>query len=1008
MKFALALPNCHASLLLICTIALSFLSNQALGEDKFPEIYNTQKETIPFSSIETELASVRVPDGFRVQMFASEPEVQQPIGFTTDHKGRLWVAENYTYAESGVGFAKNLKDRIVILEDTDGDGVCDRRKVFWDQGDKLTSVLVGFGGVWALCAPKLLFIPDKDGDDVPDSEPVVVLDGWDDNRVGHNVVNGLCWGPDGWIYGRHGIQATSLVGKPGAAPSQRTALNCCIWRYHPTRGLFEVVAQGGTNPWGFDYDDTGQMFFINTVIGHLWHVVPGAFYKRMYGAHFEPYLYDLIDQCADHIHWASGERWQDAKNGMTDGTDIAGGGHAHCGLMAYLGDNWPERYRNTLFTVNLHGHRLNNDSIERNGTGYVGRHQPDFFFCKDPWFRGIELLYGPDGGVYLADWTDIGECHETDGVHRTSGRIFKITYGEPEKKTDLDLSRLSDLELVNLQLHPNDWYVRQSRRLLQERAADGKDMSESRGELLRLYQTQTDVTRRLRALWCLSVINAIDEQWLIGQLADPNEHIRVWAIRLLMDQGKPSPAIVEAFTHMAPSETSGLVRQFLASSLQKIDTSERWRIAEGLAGHAEDASDPVQPLMLWYGTMKAVPEHPKEALELARVTQVPYLRRNIARRITSDLETHPVVVESLVQLALGTDSPDSCLDILSGMNNALRGWVHAEPPPSWPKLSDRVTASEDSKAKDLIRAISVVFGEGRALEELKQVALDGTADPASRRKAIEILVSSHAEGMEPLLIKWLEDRSVATQAAKSLAAFNSPEAPAVLIARYRSLDPEYRTACLNTLSTKPAFALPLLEAVASGEIPREDLSAFHARQIRSFGDETLNRKLAEVWGEVRETAQAKKSLYDLFQNRLTKEVLAGADLEKGRDLFLKTCSSCHVLFGEGRLVGPDLTGGNRQNLAYLLENLVDPSATVPADFKMSIVTIVDGRVLNGVVLDSPGKTLVLKTKDEDLIIDREEIEKIRPSELSLMPDGLLDALPEDQVRDLIGYVMSSR
>ena len=194
---------------------------------------NTQAETIALTSPQQAAASFAAPEGFQVSLFASEPDVRQPIAFTTDARGRLWVAENNTYAERTLNFDLSQHDRIVILEDTDHDGRADRHKVFWDQGTRLTSVEVGFGGVWALCPPRLLFLPDRNGDDVPDGEPQVILDGWDTDAVRHNIANGLRWGPDGWLYGRHGIQATSRVGPPGTPSDQRIALNCCIWRYHP-------------------------------------------------------------------------------------------------------------------------------------------------------------------------------------------------------------------------------------------------------------------------------------------------------------------------------------------------------------------------------------------------------------------------------------------------------------------------------------------------------------------------------------------------------------------------------------------------------------------------------------------------------------------------------------------------------------------------------------------------------------------------------------------------------
>jgi len=304
-------------------------------------------------------AAVKAPPGFHVTMFAAEPDVQQPIAIATDSRGRLWVAECYTYAESKVNFDSTLRDRIVILEDADNDGHFDKRTVFWDQGQRLTSVELGFGGVWVTCAPQLLFIPDRNGDDIPDGPPEVVLDGWDANAVRHNIVNGLRWGPDGWLYGRHGILATSNVGAPGMPEAQRVKINAGIWRYHPTRKVFEVVAHGTTNPWGMDWNEVGEAFFTNTVIGHLWHLIPGAHYERMYGEDFNTHTYQLLGQCADHYHFDTGAGWTKSRASLdgapASASDALGGGHAHCGCLIYQGDQWPEYWRGKVLTINFHG-----------------------------------------------------------------------------------------------------------------------------------------------------------------------------------------------------------------------------------------------------------------------------------------------------------------------------------------------------------------------------------------------------------------------------------------------------------------------------------------------------------------------------------------------------------------------------------------------------------------------------------------------------------------------------
>ena len=601
------------------------------------QLVNTQEITTPLTKPVDAVRGISLPEGFRVQLSASEPDVRQPIAMAWDSRGRLWVAECYTYAESRVNFDLRLKDRILIFEDSDNDGVFDKRTVFWDQASQLSSIAIGFGGVWAACAPNILFIPDRDGDDVPDAAPEVVLDGFDNDRVRHNIVNGLKWGPDGWLYGRHGILASSEVGVPGTPREQRTRINCSLFRYHPLTRRFDVVCHGTTNSWGHDWDEHGQLFFINSVIGHLWHALPGARYRRMYGNHFDKFLYELIPQTGDHFHWDQGnEHWADLKKkGMTSPTDAAGGGHAHCGMMIYGADNWPEEYRGQVFTLNLHGRRINRDTLSRQGAGYVGRHANDLMRTRDLWFRGIDLGYGPDGGVFVLDWSDIGECHESDGIHRTSGRIFKITHGKPKPLTG-DLAKRSSLELAKLQTHPNEWHARMARRVLQERAAAGVALGQARKDLFELYSGSESVPHRLRALWALYITGGLEEAWLLEQTHDESEPVRVWAIKLLTDEGRVSEQALGRFVEMAGSDLAGLVQLHLASTLRLLPLAKRWALAKPMVSHRVFADDPVLPLMIWYGINPAVGADRAEAVQLLAQCQIPKVRQFIARRLAAD------------------------------------------------------------------------------------------------------------------------------------------------------------------------------------------------------------------------------------------------------------------------------------------------------------------------------------------------------------------------------------
>ena len=575
------------------------------------------------------LAAIGVPEGFQVTLFAAEPTVAQPIAMTFDDRGRLWVAECFSHPV----WKPTGGDRISILEDFDGDGRYDRRKIFWDQGNYLTGLAFGHGGVWICNTPNLMFIPDRDGDDQPDGEPVIVLDGWQRDSP-HNVVNNLTWGPDGWLYGCIGQAVVGYIGKPGETREERTAVSRGIWRYHPQRAVFEVVATGAVNPWGLDFDDYGEGFFTNCVLAHLWHLVPGAYYERRQGEHDYPYAYRRIGPICDHLHWGGGE-WTDSRGGR-GGHSVAGGGHAHAGLMIYLGDNWPDRYRHSVFMGNLHGNRINNDRLQRQRSSYVGQHADDFLRGNSPWFRCVAQRYGPDGAVMVSDWHDLGECHDHDGSHRTSGRIYRVSYGATNALGKINLAENSNSDLVQLQLHKNDWYVRHARRLLQERAVRGEEMDQVQANLLRIFESHPDPTRQLRGLWALWAINRADDTFLAEALDHQNEHVRAWAIRLLCDDRNVPAAALQAFALLATQETSALVRLHLAAAMQRIPLDDRWPIARGLVAREEDSGDAFIPAMIWYGIEPLVHDDLSRSLKLLQSSQIPLVRELIARRALSE------------------------------------------------------------------------------------------------------------------------------------------------------------------------------------------------------------------------------------------------------------------------------------------------------------------------------------------------------------------------------------
>jgi len=1001
------------------TLVGLFCSGWDVHAEDFPDPVNSEKDPGAAMPAEQAAATFRTPEGFKVGLFASEPDVQNPIAMAWDARGRLWIAENYTYAERSQRFDLKLRDRVVILEDTDGDGRSDRRKVFNDQIQMLTSVELGRGGVWLLCPPQVLFVPDRNGDDVPDGAPEVMLDGLTVPAENyHNFANGLKWGPDGWLYGRCGASSPGRLGVPGTPDAERVPMNGGLWRFHPERKVVEALTHGTTNPWGHDWNELGEAFFVNTVNGHLWHAIAGSHFVRPHTIDPNPRAYVAIDQHADHWHWDTTKDWSDSRK-VTGEHDLRGGGHAHSGAMIYLADQWPKADRGKLFTLNFHGRRMNVERLDRDGGGYTGRHEPDRFFAADPWFRGIELSYGPDGAVYVLDWSDTGECHDSTGVHRKSGRIYKLTYGNAETVNSGNLSGKDERALVELQRHSNEWYVRTARRILADRAARGEGLTEARAALSAMLKEETnDPVLTLRALWSLHAIGATDSAMLHPLLTHSQESVRAWAIRLLTDRlpldtvlsqrvgpsVEPGKELPTALVDRARTDSSGLVRLVLASTLQRLPLKERAELATALVARSEDANDHNIPLLVWYGLIPLGDSDPMALARIGAECRLPMTRRLIARRLAEEIANAPAPVNELLSKAKGEGKNSLQADIVQGLTEGLAGWRKAPRPLAWESFAKTLTRSDDTDVRDKVRDLNVLFGDGRALDELKNIALDGKLDLATRRSALQTLIENRPPDLRPICERLVRVRHLNATAVRGLALFNDPEIGRTLAANYRSFHPSERPPVIDTLASRPSFALALLDEMKKGKIPRADLTPFHARQIRGFDDPAVRDRLAEVWGQQRESTEDKTARIAQLKHDLAPAQLSGANRSQGRVVFNQVCASCHKLYGQGGDIGPDLTGSGRDNLDYLFENIVDPSAVVSADFRVTMLETSDGRVLNGLVRARTGRTLTLQTQTEVLVLERSEIEREATSPLSLMPEGLLDPLTKEQVRDLVAYL----
>ncbi|MFO0887624.1 MAG: c-type cytochrome [Isosphaeraceae bacterium] len=386
----------------------------------------------------------------------------------------------------------------------------------------------------------------------------------------------------------------------------------------------------------------------------------------------------------------------------------------------------------------------------------------------------------------------------------------------------------------------------------------------------------------------------------------------------------------------------------------------------------------------------------------------PTTNRLIARALAESIRDRPEPVGELVR-RLGAQpggKGSTAIALLDGMAEGLKGIRKAAKPANWDVMAEVLGKSDNPAVRERVRELGVVFGDGRALDEVRALALDGKAELEQRRSALASLIEAKPEDLRPICEKLLKVHGLNTTAVRGLALFDDPSIGKALAESYRSFYPWERSAVLDTLVSRPTFATALLDGMAKGQVPKEDLGAFRARQIRSLGKEDISQKLVSVWGEVRDSDSDKKANIARWKEKLTPETLAKANTSKGRQAFDKVCSTCHVLYGQGKPIGPDLTGSGRDNIDYLLENILDPSAVVTADYRMIAVATEDGRVLNGIIKNRNDRTVTLQLQNEVVTLDKAAIAEEKPSSASLMPDGVLNELTEEQIRDLFAYLQT--
>jgi putative membrane-bound dehydrogenase-like protein len=947
-------------------------------------------------------SKMTTPADLHVSLVASEPIVRQPVAIDFDDQGRLWVMQYLQYPNpAGLKRVKVDRysrtiydrvpdppprgprgdDRLTILVEKEGKVA--RGKDFVSGLNLASAFAFGHGGVFVLQVPYLLFYPDRNGDDVPDEDPDVLLTGFGMEDA-HSVANSLTWGPDGWLYGCQGSTVTANI--CGIEFQQG------VWRYHPLTRRFELFCEGGGNSWGLDFDRHGNLLYSTNHGGYvLLHGVQGGYYWKAFAKHgalHNPFAYGYFDH-APHT-------------GFT-------GGHVTVGGLIYRGTGLPARFRDRYLGADLLGHNVYWHEIEAVGSTFRTRHAGTLLQSNDTWFAPCDVVMGPDGAVYVADWHDRRTAHPDPDAEwdKSNGRIYRIASQGTKPYTGGNLRTLSSAKLVELLAHPNDWFVRKARRIL----ADRRD-PEVIFSLREMVRTSKNEQLALEALWALHVSGGFNEIFAREILAHANPHLRRWTIRLLGDERVVDPALARQLARLAERNRHPTVRSQLASSAQRFPSEVALPIITAMVKQDVDIHDPHIPLLLWWAlerhVLEALPDivpffASKEAWEstLARQVLHPRLVRRLAAAGRDD------ALKACAQL-LASAPVEERNRLLTSLDEGF-GERQGKPRPVPFELVRFLDGLWDPEVTDptLTRLLMRLDRPGAHRKAIAVALQPRETVPLRTAMILAIAEFGTKRGLDSLvqLLDPREPVEIQLASLDAVARLQDQATASAILKRYPTMTGRLRTRARGILLGRPSWARAFIARVETKGIDQQEVSPEELQPLAQFGDAALDARIRKIWGNIKPPTPEEK-LADIrrFNNDL--RAFAG-EIKAGQALFKKHCATCHKFHGEGTTIGPDLTHSNRKDRQFLLVSLVDPSAVIRKEYLAYTVQTTDGRVLTGLIVEeTPGQVTIVDAKNEKTIIARNRIEVLKESSLSLMPDNLLKELKPQELRDLFAYLQA--
>ena len=946
-------------------------------------------------------------DGLAIDLVAAEPAVTQPLYLSFDSRGRLWVTQYIQYQYPAglkvVSYDQHLRavfdktpeppprgtkgaDKITVFEDKDGDGTYETHRDVITGLNIATAAIKGGGGIWVLNPPYLLFYPDANDDDVPDSDPKVCLSGFGIEDT-HAVANSLTLGPDGWIYGAVGSTTTGNVSS--RVTKNVTFVGQHIWRYHPKTEVFEIFAEGGGNTFSSEIDAQGRVFSGTNGGQRGMHYDQGMHGAKNFGKHgtpANPYAFGYFEHM---ITKGDSRRFSQA-------------------FCVYDGDLMAQELGGKIVAPNSLQNLVNVSRRVPDTSTFQAVDEAPLLKSTDRWFRPVDVKVGPDGAIYMADWYDTRLSHVSpiDDWSKEDGRIYRVRpAGASMAREKFDLHTAPPDALVRYLQHPNKWFRRQAALELHWR-----NLETTLPALEKLARDRAN-PYAFDAASAIELLGGMRDDLAADLLQHPDPYVRRWIVRMAGDDRDVSVPLASSLVTLGARERQPEVRTQLLATARRLPAVTALPIVRAMLGNAADATDVRMPLMFWW-TLESKAETDRAALlaffQDPAVWRLPLARTHGAHHLAQRwaMAGGRENFDACARLLALAPRPEDRTLVIEGLSDAFEGGKIPELPAA---LATALNAHIASKL-DTDLALGVKTGNADAIKKALAAIRDEKSPTANRVALVQAFAEAGNRAVVPAILQVFNGgkNAVVRQGVLPFAArFDDPALPAAVLkgyeARFSQTQP-LRDAAHRMLVSRPAWAKLFLAEVDHALIKPREVAPDVVRQLDLYKDPEMDRLIRKHWAGINIKLSSQEKIAE--GQRIKRVITTPGDAAKGKALFTQRCAACHTLFDEGGKIGPVLTGYDRNNPDFWLVAILDPSVEIREGFGAYTARLKDGQTLMGMLVQQDTSNIVVQDMAGQKHTARaSDVEKLEAFPQSLMPEGLLGDLDDAALRDLFAYLM---